>query len=197
MNDRNQFTEHEITKSRNREEEEEEAERGEEEEAWRSPVGEEEADAEAAKAEEEGPLLGDGASEHQLVAAADPTSPALVEAHLRSHPLCLSVSFPITLSDSLPTTRARALCISLSPQPAQGPTAPPSPEPHDRNPRTPPSAKKWSLLVLLQAVAQTFVKCKAPPFFPTSLSSPVQIPCWLLTPSSTTSSSCHWLVSLG
>lgn len=52
------------------------------------PVGEEQADAEAAEAEEEGPSLGDGASQHELVSSSSrccscqSPAPALVEAHL-------------------------------------------------------------------------------------------------------------------
>lgn len=50
------------------------------------PVGEEQADAEAAEAEEEGPSLGDGASQHELVSSCccsyQSPAPALVEAHL-------------------------------------------------------------------------------------------------------------------
>lgn len=55
---------------------------------WRKqggvPVGEDEADAEAGEAEEEGPFLGDGATEHQLVPSAEHrcSPPALVETHL-------------------------------------------------------------------------------------------------------------------
>jgi hypothetical protein len=65
--------------------------RKEEEETWHAPVGEDEAYAEAAEAEQEGPFPGDGAPEQQLLPCRQSPccSPALVKAHLLSCSLSL------------------------------------------------------------------------------------------------------------
>lgn len=93
------------------------------------PVGEEQADAEAAEAEEEGPLLGDGASQHQLVSSCRrslppaPAAAALVEAHL-PRSLSQSLSVPLSLSLSLSTTDPRARAALSEPQRVGGSSGP-------------------------------------------------------------------------